>query len=157
MAKTVGRILVGDFPISQIFGVNPAYYAQYGLVGHNGIDITAPFETAVLAGVTGVVQFVGFSSTGYGKYVVVWDQSQLLVLLFAHLNSVAPLIQVGNPVNPGNPIGGVGQTGKVTGVHLHFAAGDTDIAGMRINRENGFDGWLDPLDTNYLNLEYPRT
>ena len=156
MAKTVGRILVGDFPISQIFGVNAARYAQFGLNGHNGIDIAAPLETTVLAGVSGIVIFVGSDPGGYGTNVRVWDQVQDLLLIFAHLNSVAPLIQIGLSVTPNNPIGGVGSTGNSTGPHLHFGVYDTFSNGMVTNLDNGFRGAKNPLDTNFLNLNYPK-
>lgn len=157
MAKSVERILAGDWPISQIFGVNPARYAQFGMAGHNGLDFAAPSGTTVLAGVNGEVIFVGDDPQGYGRNVRIFDSSQNLLLIFAHLNSVSGGIVSGFRTIPGSVIGATGNTGNTTGPHLHFAAADTDIAGMKINRENGFDGWKDPLDMNFLNLNYPKT
>ncbi len=152
MAKTAGPFLENSYPISQHFGGNYARYAQFGLLGHNGIDIAVPMETTVVAGVKGVVTEVGNDAAGWGQYVKVVDASQNLEILYAHLNSIAPLIQRGMPVNPQNPIGGTGNTGNSTGPHLHLGFGDTDSAGMRINRENGYYGFLNPEDTNWLTL-----
>ena len=81
---------------------------------------------------------------------------QDLLLIFAHLNSVAPLIQIGLSVTPNNPIGGVGSTGNSTGPHLHFGVYDTFSNGMVTNLDNGFRGAKNPLDTNFLNLNYPK-
>lgn len=152
MPKSAGPFLENSYPISQHFGENPSRYAQFGLNGHNGIDIAVPMETTVLAGIHGVVSEVGEDPAGWGRYVKVADVGQNLEIIYAHLNSIAPLIQVGYVTDPRNPIGGSGTTGNSTGPHLHLGFGDTDSAGMRINRANGYYGWKNPEDANWLTL-----
>jgi len=148
MPKFVGPIFVGTFPITQRFGENPAYYARFGLAGHNGVDFGMPVGTIILAGVLGVISEVGNDPAGYGNYVKVQDPQQSLDLIFAHLSQVFDETIVGEVVQRDTPIGRSGNTGASTGPHLHFGVGDTDSGGMRLNRENGYYGWEDPMDNN---------
>jgi len=54
---------------------------------------------------------------GYGSYVVL-RHSNGTQTLYAHLNSTA--VGVGEKVSQGDIVGYMGNTGKSTGVHLHF-------------------------------------
>ena len=142
MAKTVGKPFEGDFPESQLFGVNPARYAQFGMVGHDGVDYATPTGTPIISGVEGKVVKTTNTRGGYGKSVTVWDPAQNLSVIYAHLSEFS--LKVGDKVSPGSPIGKSGNTGNSTGPHLHIGTGETDISGNRINRGNGYDGWLNP-------------
>jgi murein DD-endopeptidase MepM/ murein hydrolase activator NlpD len=106
--------------ISQRFGPStfwfePAYggYPHF----HTGIDLVAPFGTPVLAADDGVVALVGSSSSGYGNYVVI-AHSGGLDTLYGHLATT--LVQVGQAVSQGQPVGLEGSTGNSTGAHVHF-------------------------------------
>ncbi len=87
---------------------------------HNGIDIAAPDGTRISAAEGGVVTFAG-DGGGFGNFVVISHRTvggQDLSTAYAHLNDIA--VQVGQLVDRGDRVGGVGNTGNSTGNHLHF-------------------------------------
>jgi murein DD-endopeptidase MepM/ murein hydrolase activator NlpD len=61
---------------------------------------------------------------GFGKYVMVEDESGSYTFLYAHLNSFD--VSEGDNVDEGEMIGTVGTTGKVTGPHLHLTVFKTN-------------------------------
>jgi len=125
----------GKFRVSQAFGVNPDYYARWGLLGHNGIDWALPVGTSVLSVDLGVVRLSAFDAEGFGEFVVVshdWGET-----IYAHLSERN--VETGDLVRDRQRIGASGNTGASTGPHLHF--------GVRIdpwNRQDGWGGYTDP-------------
>lgn len=105
------------------FFINPLPGARVtqGLHGHNGIDLgRVPAGSAVYAAAGGrvlVARADGGYNGGYGNYVVI-DHGNGMQTLYAHLNSVS--VSAGQSIGQGEKIGGVGSTGRSTGVHLHF-------------------------------------
>lgn len=98
-------------------------YSRFGVrqgQRHDGIDISAPEGTPVLAAAGGVVVYTGRQS-GYGAIVIVKHDGGL-VTLYAHNSAV--LVKEGERVEPGTPIARVGQSGRTTGPHLHFEVRD---------------------------------
>ena len=105
---------------------------------HHGGEIPAAFGSQVLAAADGVVEFAGSDDKQmfgpwfafYGNLVVlrhdlpaeraasIPEFSPPLYTLYGHLSKV--LVQSGQPVKAGQPIGEVGMSGVATGVHLHF-------------------------------------
>ena len=91
-----------------------------GIHGHNGIDIGGPVGSSIFAAAAGTVIVAkadGGWNGGYGNYIVV-DHGGGVQTLYSHLSSVA--VSVGQSVSQGAVIGGLGNTGKSTGPHLHF-------------------------------------
>lgn len=91
-----------------------------GIHGHNGIDIAAPEGTPILAARDGYVSLVRGGDAwngGYGNYVVITHDGGVQTL-YAHMSSIDVL--QGQKVNRGQKVGGMGNTGQSTGVHLHF-------------------------------------
>jgi murein DD-endopeptidase MepM/ murein hydrolase activator NlpD len=84
---------------------------------HEGIDMSAPPGTPVLAAADGEVIYAGNQVRGYGNMVVVQHTGGMLTV-YAH-NSVL-LVKTGDRVSVGKPIAKVGSTGHSTGPHLHF-------------------------------------
>ncbi len=96
-----------------------SYRKTQGIHGHNAVDLVAPVGTAIRAAADGVVIVANTSGWGggYGKYVVV-KHSNGTQTLYSHLSSVA--VRVGQSVDRGQTLGGLGNTGRSTGPHLHF-------------------------------------
>jgi murein DD-endopeptidase MepM/ murein hydrolase activator NlpD len=97
----------------------PGAIRTQGLHGNNGVDFAAGHGTAIRASAAGEV-IVSKSSGwngGYGQYVVIRHNSGAQTL-YAHLSSNA--VGVGAYVAQGEVIGGMGNTGRSTGTHLHF-------------------------------------
>ena len=83
---------------------------------HDGVDISAPEGTTVVAAAPGVVIFAGERS-GYGSIVILRHAGQLHTL-YAHASEL--LVKEGDRVAEGAPVARVGKSGKTTGPHLHF-------------------------------------
>jgi len=137
------------YKVTQLFGVNEAYYAQFGLKGHEGIDLI-PTGTVwdILCLADGVVvlddDVVGsVSSDPYGKIVTVWHPSLNRATMYCHLNE--NFVALGETVTKGQKIGTMGTTGNSTGAHLHLNLFETTDQGVRLNRNNGYNGGIDPL------------
>ena len=88
---------------------------------HRAIDVAAPAGTLVTAADRGRVIRAGWSDLGYGNLVII-DHNIDYVTVYAHLSKV--LVQEGEIVAQGQPIGLVGSTGNSTGPHLHFEIRD---------------------------------
>ena len=89
---------------------------------HAGTDFAAPGGTPIYAAASGYVQVAGWSSGGYGNYVIIYhgkmsDGNQYSTL-YGHMRSVAT--SAGKYVQQGEIIGYVGSTGNSTGNHLHL-------------------------------------
>ena len=89
---------------------------------HAGTDFAAPGGTPIYAAASGYVQVAGWSSGGYGNYVIIYhgkmSDGQQYSTLYGHMRSVAT--SAGKYVQQGEIIGYVGSTGNSTGNHLHL-------------------------------------
>ena len=108
--------------------VLPGFHSGLDFCGGEGLEIRAPAAgKVVFAGPLTVRGNATFIDHGRGVYSGIFHQSQIYV-------------NVGDMVEPGQVIGLVGGTGRVTGAHLHW---DLWVNGIQVN----------PLD--WLNQEYP--
>ena len=89
---------------------------------HAGIDLAAGGGTPIYAAASGYVQVAGWSSGGYGNYVIIYhgkmSDGNTYSTLYGHMQSVAT--SAGKYVKQGELIGYVGSTGNSTGNHLHL-------------------------------------
>ena len=89
---------------------------------HAGIDLAAGGGTPIYAAASGYVQVAGWSTGGYGNYVIIYhgkmSDGNTYSTLYAHMRSVAT--SAGKYVKQGELIGYVGTTGNSTGNHLHL-------------------------------------
>ena len=95
---------------------------------HDGTDIAGcGYGSNIFAAQAGTVvvsekKYGGYAG-GYGdngEYIVI-DHHNGYYSLYAHMCPGCRSVQVGDYVEKGQPIGGMGMTGAATGVHLHFA------------------------------------
>ena len=85
---------------------------------HNGVDFAAPSGTPVYAAASGTVKVAG-NGGACGNMVQILHVNGL-VTAYCHLSRFAD-IHAGDHVEARQLIGYVGQTGRATGPHLHFA------------------------------------
>ena len=94
--------------------------SRYGVrknVNHNGVDITLKVGDTICSAFDGVVRYSRATDTGYGTLVVVRHDNGIETY-HAHLSK--RLVEAGDRVVAGQPIGLGGSSGRSTGPHLHF-------------------------------------
>jgi len=141
MTPTVS-ILMEDMRLSQGFGENPVLYDQWGLDGHNGIDLVASHGAEIRALTSGRA-YVG-GSDGYGLYVYVyspWSHKGHDVL-YAHLSDMPNGLK---RVSVGDVVGYVGYSGNtiprgIDGTHVHLG-----VRPRPYQLSNGYRGYVDAL------------
>jgi len=85
---------------------------------HNGVDFASPVGTPVYATAAGMVQSVG-NGGPCGNMVEIAHPGGI-TSVYCHLSRFAAGLHSGQRVESRQLIGYVGQTGRVTGPHLHF-------------------------------------
>lgn len=111
--------------ITQDFGNTPFATKNpqiYNGKGHNGVDFRAAIGEPVFSADDGRVIDVGDTDrqcrgVSYGKWILI-EHNNNLSTLYAHLSLIK--ISAGQTVKQGQLIGYSGDTGYVTGPHLHF-------------------------------------
>lgn len=83
---------------------------------HRGLDLRAAVGTPVRPVLAGRVRFAG-TMRGYGN--VIWiDHGEDLITVYAHLSEIG--VEVLQEVSKATVIGLSGESGNVTGPHLHL-------------------------------------
>ena len=105
-----------------IWPVQGTFSSPFGYRGsgfHSGIDICNSLGTPISAADGGTVTYAGSGAgyEGYGNIVVITHDNGNQTY-YAHLDSIS--VNVGDKVYRGQEIGTMGNTGRSTGVHLHF-------------------------------------
>lgn len=109
--------------ISSYFGYRPDPIYKIEKF-HSGIDFSAQMGTDAYATGDGVVCEVEKGHWGYGNMVVI-DHGYGYKTRYAHLQKAA--VRKGQHVKRGQLIGFIGNTGKTTGVHLHYEVLKNDV------------------------------
>jgi murein DD-endopeptidase MepM/ murein hydrolase activator NlpD len=98
------------------FGARQSPFSS-GVEFHKGLDISTRFGKEVVAPADGLVVISAFDSQD-GNFIKI-DHGHGLATGFAHLSRMA--VKQGVRVKKGQIIGYVGDTGRSTGSHLHYA------------------------------------
>lgn len=106
---------------------------------HTGWDIAAPSGTPIKAADNGSVATIS-SGGAYGNAVML-VHGDGMVTFYAHMSSTN--VKIGQVVNKGDVIGGVGSTGWSTGPHLHF---EVRIDGTPYDPRGWFGGSRSPIN-----------
>lgn len=125
--------------ITQDFGNTPFATKNpqiYNGKGHNGVDFRAQVGESVLAADDGKIIDVGDTDkqcrgVSYGQWILI-EHSNNLSTLYAHLSLIK--VSAGETVKRGQLVGYSGDTGYVTGPHLHFtvfAARAVEVSSMK--------------------------
>ena len=99
--------------------VSSGFGYRWGVL-HDGTDIAGcGFGSNIFAAQSGTVVQSG-SKFDNGQYITI-DHHNGYFTMYAHLCVGCRYVSVGQHVEKGQVIGGMGQTGAATGVHLHYA------------------------------------
>ena len=96
------------------YRIHPIYHA---LKFHSGIDMLANETDTIVVAADGIVEQIGYQN-GLGLFVVIRHQYGFMTL-YGHLNAV--FIKLNQVVKMAQAIGLMGNTGIVTGKHLHYS------------------------------------
>lgn len=118
--------------ITSKFGKRPAPVAGAS-TNHNGVDISVPIGTQVVAPWSGTVLST-YSNEAGGRQMIVKHPNGYRTG-YAHLSEFCA--QKGDRVAAGQTICLSGNTGRGTGAHLHFTL--TNPAGQKVDPETVFD------------------
>ncbi|MFC1936838.1 M23 family metallopeptidase, partial [Chloroflexota bacterium] len=146
--KDIQLLWPTDYPvITQGFGANPQIYGQWGLPGHEGLDIRAPHNTNVYACADGDVFKIETRSNAhpYGRHIRIQHANGYRTV-YGHLYQV--LVKEGDKVEAKQLIGKANSTGNSSGSHLHVTL---KKEGATARNETNFKGdVIDP--TPYMVL-----
>jgi murein DD-endopeptidase MepM/ murein hydrolase activator NlpD len=142
--------LPGTPLITQGFGQNPATYAPFGFLGHEGIDFGIPEGTVVYAPHDGIATVKDEGNQNYGLSLTIDDGKRRSLL--AHLSEV--LVTNGQAIYQGDPICKSGKSGMSSGPHLHWTF-KIIKNGVVQNKDNGYGGAMDVSEVTRLWL--PQT
>ena len=112
---------------------------------HRGYDIAAPIGTPIIAPAPGIV-ILADPDLYFEGGTVFLDHGHGLVSVFIHLSEVD--VTVGDELSQGERLGAVGNTGRTTGPHLHWAVKWRNPA----SEDRSDDFYIDPA----LLFDLPR-
>lgn len=119
-------------------GVSPPFREGRGTEGgtrrvtHQGTDLlNGQAGDTIRAAASGVVilAFDGDNGNGYGGHVVMAHRipvDRVVYTVYAHIGRGTIVVQPGDLVVAGHPLGRVGQTGRASTPHLHFEVREGD-------------------------------
>lgn len=125
-----------QYTITSEFGWRPSPFPPYQPELHNGIDLANGGGSQIFASQEGeVVQAGPEHFSWFGNYVVIKHPDGLYTG-YAHLSQIN--VKVGQKVTQGQLIGLEGDTGPVTGPHLHFQVMKSYSNGWPVGGESDF-------------------
>lgn len=113
---TIDFIKPAEGPYSSPFGLK-RFFNNQPRRPHSGLDIAAAKGTPIIAPAAGIV--INTGNYFFNGNTVFIDHGQGLITMYCHMDSIST--EEGTEVQPGDKIGEVGLTGRVTGAHLHWS------------------------------------
>ena len=129
LLQSTPSILPAAGVLSSRFSASRFHPIHHEALPHEGVDISAPQGTPILAAAKGVVTFAGVMS-GLGNTVEI-DHGFGYVTRYGHASKL--LVRQGQEVARGEVIAQVGSTGISTSSHLHY---EVRIRGKAVNPMN---------------------
>lgn len=102
--------------ITSTYGWRSNPFGGSGGEYHDGVDIAAPYGTAIRATADGRVELSGWNGS-YGISVTLYHRNGIETL-YGHMSRTAVL--AGQTVKKGQVVGYEGSTGRATGAHCHY-------------------------------------
>ena len=133
--------------LTQAFGINADYYGQFGLPGHEGLDMRAYDGTPICAAWGGEVVANYLSDTyGWNVRIRATIRGDVYKMTYAHMKTQSKL-EINDIVQKGDYIGPADNTGNSKGSHLHFTlkkvgateSGETNYKNDIIDPTNFFE------------------
>lgn len=121
----------------------------YNGAPHNGIDMAAGYGSSIHAIADGRIIANG-KNDGWGNWVAIQHPNQYnFVSIYSHMSALS-FLQVGTSVYSGQVIGYEGNTGNVTGSHLHLSIYKDFFTYINEKKDqlyfNYFEGSINPAD-----------
>jgi len=126
LLQSTPSILPSAGVLSSRFSASRFHPIHHEALPHEGIDISAPHGTPILAAARGVVTFAGWMA-GLGNTVEI-DHGFGYVTRYGHASKL--LVRRGQEVSRGEAIAQVGSTGISTSSHLHY---EVRVGGKAVN------------------------
>jgi murein DD-endopeptidase MepM/ murein hydrolase activator NlpD len=137
LLQSTPSIMPASGVLSSRFSASRLHPIYHEALPHEGIDISAPHGTPILAAAKGVVTFSGWMA-GLGNTVEI-DHGFGYVTRYGHASKL--LVRQGQEVARGNVIAQVGSTGLSTSSHLHY---EVRVGGKAVNPLNYIIGKVLP-------------
>ena len=126
--------------------------SRFGIRGsrfHYGIDVGVQYGDTIRTPFSGTVRVATYQRGGYGRYIVITHDNGLESIM-AHFSRT--LVNEGDQVVAGQPVGLGGSTGRSTGPHLHL---EFRLFGNAFNPEklidfNSRNVYLSDIENHYL-------
>lgn len=103
-------------PFSSPFGLK-RFFNDQPRKPHSGLDIAAPKGTPIVAPAPGLVTDTG--DYFFNGRNLILDHGQGLITMYSHMDRID--VEIGQRVELGQQLGTIGNSGRVTGPHLHWA------------------------------------
>ncbi|WP_193312737.1 M23 family metallopeptidase [Georgenia subflava] len=120
--KIVMPLAQGSFRKTSSYGGRADPFTG-GSSSHTGVDLAAPLDTPIHAVADGIVDYVGPGKAGRSSMIIVVKHEidgEVFYSWYNHMYASGLYVEVGQQVQVGDVIAGVGNNGRSTGPHLHF-------------------------------------